>query len=310
VTGRRSHGYIEVHVLRGSTKWIPETAADSAAPTLCVPQAIVMRTCGESGDAAGTPAFEDPLRAVSEPLFAVPRGDPVRVWDYFIDTGRWALVERDGQFGFVRSADLCHTASSPPGSEATRRFHMRLAPAGPSCYQSHRARGASEIRRIIIHNSENTIQSAIATFQACDAGRPTSAHVGIDRDGTMYRFVEDRYAAFHTGGNDGGFNADSLGIELMASGRPGAGSMTPRQERAMVDLIQYWTRKYRIALSSRILSNSTRVTAYNDLEFWYSPVTIHRLASAGRRTDCPTFVWPDSLAGDDAFFRWRRARLH
>lgn len=181
--------------------------------------------------------------------------------------------------------------------------------AGPGCYQQHRARAASEIRRIVIHNSEHTLQSALATFQNCDPLRPTSAHVVIDRDGRMYRVVEDRFAAFHTGANHGGFNAVSLGIELVASGAAGMGGMTPPQERALLELIRFWARLYKIEVARHVLDNSTRTKGYADIEYWDAPVTVHRLVSAGRGTDCPKFVWDDSPAGDEAFFRWRRAAV-
>jgi len=308
LTGRRTNGYVEIRDLHGGVKWVPETDAASGRPTLCVPQATVMRTCGEPSDPAGIPAFRAATDAAAPPAFHIALDTRLQVWDYFPDLGRWSLVERHGEVGFVRSASLC-LLTPPPDASATSRFHMHAAPASADCYQSQRERGANEIRRIVIHNSEDTIQRTIATFQTCNPAHPASAHVGIDRDGTLYRFVEDRYAAFHTGGYDGGFNAGSLGIELMASGKRGAGSMTARQERALVALIRYWLVKYQIAIPPTILSNSARTKAYNSREFWEAPVTIHRLVSAGRRTDCPTFVWPDSANGDDAFFKWRNIRL-
>jgi N-acetylmuramoyl-L-alanine amidase-like protein len=307
LTGRRAHGFVEVRVLRGELKWVPETDAESSRPSLCLPQATIVRACGEPTEADGVPVFDDPAAAVFR--FHIPSGSRVQAWGYFPDAGRWTLVERDGQIGFARSEALCLAISSPPGEDATAHFHMRPSPASPNCYQAHRERGANEIRRVVIHNSEATIQRTIATFQTCDPGHPASAHVGIDRDGTMYRFVEDRYAAFHTGGYDGGFNAGSLGVEVMASGRRGSRSMTARQEHALVELIRYWSTRYRIVMPRTILSNSVRSRAYNSVEFWDAPVTIHRLISAGRRTDCPTFIWADSAKGDDAFFKWRNISL-
>ena len=309
LTGRRGNGHIEIRELDGGIKWVPEIDAASGRSTLCLPPATVMRTCGGSADSAGIPAFVAPTDASAAPVFHIPDDTRVQIWGYFPDAGRWTLVERGGHVGFVRSAALCLTTSPPPDTDANSRFHMRPAPAGADCYQSQRERGADEIRRIVIHNSEDTIQRTIATFQACDPNHPASAHVGIDRDGTIYRFVEDRFAAFHTGGHDGGFNAGSLGIELMASGRRGSRAMTAPQERALVALIRYWEARYHIAIPGTILSNSSRSQAYNSLEFWEAPVTIHRLVSAGRRTDCPTFVWTDSAKGDDAFFKWRNTHL-
>jgi hypothetical protein len=308
LTGRRARGYAEVRLLHGGIKWIPEQDSASGRPSLCAPQATIMRTCGEAAGGEGVPAFDEPAGAPA-PAFHVPLDTRVQVWGYFPDGGRWTLIERSGRIGFMRSSSLCLVLSAPPRPDAPSRLSMRPAPANPDCYQSHRERGANEITRIVIHNSEATVERTIATFQACNPAHAASAHVGIDRDGTMYRFVDDRFAAFHTGGHDGGFNAGSLGVELMASGRRGSRGMTNRQERALLALIRDWSDKYGIVIPARILSNSSRSRAYNSVEFWDAPVTIHRLISAGRGTDCPSFVWPDSAKGDDAFFRWRKTRL-
>lgn len=69
---------------------------------------------------------------------------------------------------------------------------------------------ARVIRRIILHDTaSHTAQSALAWF-----GRPdsrVSAHVVIDRDGTIYRVVLDEHIAWHARGA----NRDSLGVELV-----------------------------------------------------------------------------------------------
>lgn len=188
---------------------------------------------------------------------------------------------------------------------------MIAAPATPDCYQWGRERDRGEIRRIVIHNSETTMEGTIAKFRECDPEHPTSAHVGIDRDGKIYRLVEDKFTAFHTGGTEGtgGFNAISLGIEVIASDQPGFALMTSAQERALLSLIRFWAKEYHLTIPRNVLQNSTRAKTYNDLEYWNAPVSIHRLVSAGRRTDCPKFIWADSVQGDEAFFQWRRTHL-
>lgn len=314
LTGAAIDGYQPVTLLRnGGTVWIRVTDPRSSAPTLCVPQAATMRVCGTGSTTTATATaamHADFERPTDPPLMRIDRGTRVQLWEYFEDRGRWTFVERNGQAGFMRSEDLCHDdQQQPPGSEATTHFAMTVATAGVDCYQSHRERAAAEIRRIVIHNSENTLRSAIGTFRSCRADRPTSAHVAIDRDGRMYRLVEDRYAAFHTGGHDGGFNAVSLGIELIASGRPGETSMTPPQEASLVALVRFWMAQYHITIADRSLAASTRTRAYEDAEFWDAAVTLHRLISAGRGTDCPTFLWPDNIQGDEAFFRWRQRKF-
>jgi N-acetyl-anhydromuramyl-L-alanine amidase AmpD len=264
-----------------------------------------MRVCGDQSEPV--PVFADFATTSASPVGLLTRGSLVQAWEYFEDQGRWTFVEEAGRVGFVQSSHLCHEASQPPGTEASETFNMTSALAGPGCYQQYRTRAASEIQRIVIHNSEHTLRSAIATFQNCNPSRPTSAHVAIDRDGRMYRIVEDQFAAFHTGASHGGFNAVSLGIELVASGAAGMGGMTPPQEQALVDLVRFWTRKYRIAMPPHVLANAVTAKGYADIEYWDAPVTVHRLISAGRGTDCPKFVWDDSPAGDDAFFQWRRS---
>lgn len=71
--------------------------------------------------------------------------------------GRWAFVETNGKNGFVRSGDLCREKSTPPNAKTTVHIGMIVAPAKVDCYQWRRERGASEIRRILIHNSEKAV---------------------------------------------------------------------------------------------------------------------------------------------------------
>jgi N-acetylmuramoyl-L-alanine amidase-like protein len=308
VTDATSDGYQEVRSLKGGTFWIPITGPQAGRPSLCLAQASTLRVCADAA-ANDIPVEADFEDTSAPPVMFLKRPSTVQGWGYFEDHGRWTFVEREGRVGFVRSQDLCLDQPMPKVSDATMHFRMTVAAADPQCYQSQRTRAASEIRRIVIHNSENTLRSAIATFQSCNPDHPASAHVAIDRDGGLYRLVEDRFAAFHTGGSDGGFNAASLGIEIIAADRPGQLLLTAAQERSLVSLLRFWMAQYTLAIPDRILANSSRTRGYNDVEFWEAPVTLHRLVSAGRGTDCPKFIWPDTPAGDDEFFTWRRGRL-
>jgi hypothetical protein len=121
--------------------------------------------------------------------------------------------------------------------------------------------------------------------------------------------VEDRYTGFHTGANNGGFNSVSLGIEVIAFNLPGFTGMTPQQERSLLGLIRFWAKEYKITMPQHVLQNSTQSKASNDLEYWQAPVTVHRLVSADRGTDCPKFIWADTIQGDEEFFRWRQKHL-
>ncbi|MFN8627312.1 MAG: peptidoglycan recognition family protein [Candidatus Binatia bacterium] len=308
-TGRRAYGYVSVRTLKGVDVWIPERMPESGQPSLCVASGSVMRVCRTATGSQEVPVQADFAAPDAPPTAWLRRGSRVQLWGYFEERGRWTFVETHGTVGFVRSAELCHARSMPPGTQASERFKMIAAPAHPDCYQSGRERAAGEIRRIVIHNSEATLERTIALFQDCEPERPHSAHVGIDRDGTIYRFVEDKFAAFHTGGNNGGFNSSALGVELIAYNQPGAASMTPQQERALRALLRFWTRQYHITIPRDVVWNSTRSKTYNDLEFWRAPLSIHRLVSADRRTDCPNSIWANNAQGDEEFFHWRRTQL-
>ena len=311
LTGLRQNGYLQVRTLKGLSLWIPDIQAKSGNPTLCMAHPTSMRVCRKDDAPQEVAIHADYEAGGAAPVAFVKRGSPIRLWGYFEERGRWTFVETHGTVGFMRSEDLCHEGSLPPSGRATEHFGMILAAAKPDCYQWGRERAATEIRRIIIHNSERTLESTAATFQECEPDRPTSAHVGIDRDGKIYRFVEDRFTAFHTGGavNSGGFNSMSLGIEIIAYDKPGFTFMTRQQERSLLDLIRFWMQEYHITVPRNVMQNSTRSKAYNDLEYWQAPVSIHRLVSADRGTDCPKFIWADSVQGDEEFFLWRRKYL-
>jgi hypothetical protein len=311
LTGLRSNGYAQVRTLKHQEVWIRERQSPSGTSSLCSAHGSVMRVCRKSNAPQWVPVQADFAVQDAAPVASVKRGILIQLWGYFEERGRWTFVETQGKVGFVPSDELCHDGSLPPGEQATKHFGMIAAPAKPDCYQWARERSAAEIRRIVIHNSEATLQRTITLFQECAPEHPRSAHVGIDRDGTIYRFVEDRFTAFHTGGTDssGGFNSISLGIELIASDQPGLDSMTPQQERSLVDLLRFWAAEYRIAIPRNILADSTQSPTYRDLEYWYAPVSLHRLVSAGRRTDCPRLLWADNSQGDEEFFLWRRKQL-
>jgi hypothetical protein len=309
LTGLRQNGYVQVKTTKVPSLWIPETQPESGNPSLCIAHSTRMRVCRGTAAPSAVPIIADFEAETAPPVAFVPRGSLLQLWGYYEERGRWAFVETAGRMGFVKTEELCHEGSLPPGLEATKHFGMKAAPAKPDCYQWRRQRAASEIRRIIIHNSQVPLQSTIALFQECDPERPTSAHVGIDRDGQIYRFVEDRYTGFHTGANNGGFNSVSLGIEVIAFNLPGFTGMTPQQERSLLGLIRFWAKEYKITMPQHVLQNSTQSKASNDLEYWQAPVTVHRLVSADRGTDCPKFIWADTIQGDEEFFRWRQKHL-
>jgi|GEM_PF-6512354 len=148
--------------------------------------------------------------------------------------------------------------------------------ASPSPNKSART---TSIKRIVLHNTESTLASALATLRSPAGANRVSAHILVGRDGALHRIVPDADKAWHaTVAND-----DGLGLEIEA-GKFGRG-MTPLQEATVIAVVRRWMRLH-------------KVTAQN--------ITMHRLAAPGT-TDCATFIWPEG--NDKAFFNWRRDRF-
>lgn len=115
---------------------------------------------------------------------------------------------------------------------------LRFWAAAPSPNRGGTCRVPGDVRGIVIHSVEGTMASAVATFAKVGA---SSAHYGIDTDGTVVAFVPEGDVAFHVAafGNrpalnrarpawlpayDGRWsavNACTVGIELAGfAGRP------------------------------------------------------------------------------------------
>ena len=74
---------------------------------------------------------------------------------------------------------------------------------------------------ILHHTSDDTSRDALTTLT--DAAREVSAHYLVDRNGTLYQLVDERYRAWHAGVSRWGpitdLNSVSIGIELDNNGR-------------------------------------------------------------------------------------------
>src|SRR5205085_49940 len=120
----------------------------------------------------------------------------------------------------------------------------------------------------------------------------------------------DQFGAFHAGSSHdkmGTFNPTSLGIENVAY--EGASGLTDPQRDSLLALIRAWMTQYGIALDTETLANTSSQGGYADFEYAHAAVTIHRLMKASRGTDCPKWLFADSPAGDEEFFRWRESNL-
>jgi len=71
---------------------------------------------------------------------------------------------------------------------------LRFWAAAPSPNRGGTCRVPGDVRGIVIHSVEGTMASAVATFAKVGA---SSAHYGIDTDGTVVAFVPEGDVAFH-----------------------------------------------------------------------------------------------------------------
>jgi len=89
---------------------------------------------------------------------------------------------------------------------------------------NHSARNGHAITAVVIHYTGATsVNSTLGWFATRSA--EVSAHVVVDRDGTIYRCVPDYAKAWHAGAStlhgchvEGSVNAFSLGVELVGTG--------------------------------------------------------------------------------------------
>jgi N-acetylmuramoyl-L-alanine amidase len=108
------------------------------------------------------------------------------------------------------------------------------------------------ISAIIIHDTAGrTAHSALSWFARAES--KVSAHVVIDRDGTIYRVVPDERAAWHAGvsqlhGN-GNVNGLSLGVELVDVDNDPEFSYTPAQLHAVTLWCGFKSHEYAIPLN-------------------------------------------------------------
>ena len=98
-------------------------------------------------------------------------------------------------------------------------LHTGVAVGLQPCFMrspNHRSRGSHDISMIIVHHTDATTSSTLATFIA---PHQTSANYVIDRDGQIIKMVPDSTAAFHAGeaqwAGDKTINEESIGIEIV-----------------------------------------------------------------------------------------------
>jgi N-acetyl-anhydromuramyl-L-alanine amidase AmpD len=282
---------------------------------LCDVPEQALRICpGDGPPVLVRDGIDDRARVVG----TMARGYPIGFYEYVSGDGPTkALIRFDGKARYVPADDICVPAGVPAESRATAYFRMNTSvPVGP---HASRPRSTAAIRRIVIHNTEIDLAHTLHHFSREDAN--TSAHVVIDRDGTIYRIVEDTFTAFHAGASSdhlGGHNATSLGIEVVAWEDPPnlakeeadgsvADFFSAAQKKAVIALVDFWMNEYHLEVAPEIMADTAARPGYADFEYAHAALTIHRLTKADRGTNCPRLLFADSPEGDERWFRWREA---
>jgi len=159
-----------------------------------------------------------------------------------------------------------------PKSSPESAFHIGLGSAHHAkpnvswiASPNSASRQGAKIDTLVLHNTDNTLTSAINRFK--DPHEQVSAHYIVARDGSITQMVDDSSTAWHSGNKE--VNERSVGIEVVASKT--ATGMSAAQEASLVTLCRYILDVYAIKLN-RILP--------------------HR---AIKSTDCPGWVWRTDL---------------
>ncbi len=147
------------------------------------------------------------------------------------------------------------------------RPDVKWIPASPENQNDSRDK---PIDSIVCHNTDGSLQAAIATFR--DPGSRVSAHYIVARDGSCIQMVLENHIAWHAGNTD--MNHRSIGIEHVAD-KNNLG-MTPEQKKCSLNLIGYLVDKYKIQ---------------------FSHIYTHRAVDQIEGgTDCPKWIWPDEAS--------------
>ena len=169
--------------------------------------------------------------------------------------------------GKKQAATKKHSPDSKSSPEST--FHNGLGsahhakpPVSWIASPNFASRQGAKIDTLVLHNTDNTLTSAINRFK--DPREQVSAHYIVARDGNITQMVDDGNTAWHSGDRE--VNQRSVGIEVVASKT--AKGMSAAQETSLVTLCRYILDVYSINVN-RILP--------------------HR---AIKSTDCPGWVWP------------------
>lgn len=118
---------------------------------------------------------------------------------------------------------------------------VRFEQAGPENYDSRREHPVNRPTKIIVHQTNGSLSSAIATFKTGPVGEETSAHYIVARNGEIVQMVREDYRAYHAKPQG---NLHSIGIEHVATNSQRG--LTQAQEASTIKLIKYLASKYNL----------------------------------------------------------------
>lgn len=160
---------------------------------------------------------------------------------------------------------------------------------------SNKRKRAGQISIIVIHYTEIDFEATKKRF--LDSSQEVSAHLVIDQDGTVYRFVQDEDVAYHAGQSYWygleRVNEYSIGIELVHSGFSATEGIKVegdehlwvpydgRQIDALIKICKDYSAKYNIEAQNIVGHSDVAVWRYNDKGKIY----------AAKRDPGPLFPW-------------------
>jgi hypothetical protein len=187
-------------------------------------------------------------RAFADRVYATLKKGVKRTTD---DGQRVALTAATGVKPATGQLDrLRLTSAATAGTECPDTVDCTFVPAAPSNGQvSDRPANGIRIDSIVIHDTESSYESAIATFQTPGGG---SAHyVMRSADGAVTQMVPTKDLAFHAGNYS--TNMHSIGIEHEGYAAHGATWYTEAQYEATAELVKYLAERFDIPLDRQHL---------------------------------------------------------
>ncbi|MFK2877141.1 N-acetylmuramoyl-L-alanine amidase [Rhodanobacter hydrolyticus] len=167
-------------------------------------------------------------------------------------------------------------------------------------------RPASAVTLVVIHCTELPDLATAREYGEkvlYDSGAGNSGHYYIDRDGAAYRYVPGTRVAHHVRGH----NAESIGIELVNSGRFPHWFDSRRQ--AMDEpytAAQITTLRELLAALQREFPNLHRIAGHEDLDTAMVPASDDPARQVWRKRDPgPLFPW-DAVVPDSGLQRLRQ----